>query len=150
MAATVAASFLEVVARHGERPAFRHRVGETLVSHTYGELAERVEALATALLSLGVRPGDRVGLVSDNRPEWIVSDLACISIGAPDVPRGSDTTPKEIEYILGHSGACATFVEDARQLQRVQAMRERLPQLQLIVVLDPDRKSTRLNSSHRL
>jgi long-chain acyl-CoA synthetase len=149
MATTVAAEFLEVVARHGDRPAFRHRVGESVVTHTYRELAARVEALATALLSLGVKPGDRVGLVSDNRPEWIVADLACVAIGAPDVPRGSDTTPKEIEYILGHSGACATFVEDARQLQRVVAMRERLPELKLIVVLDPDFAETPC-PAHRL
>ena len=137
MAETVAGMFLEVVGRHGGRPAFRHRVGETLVTYTYRELAERVEALATSLLALGVRRGDRVGLISDNRPEWIVADLACIEIGAPDVPRGSDTTPKEIEYILGHSGATAAFVEDARQLERVLAMRGRVKGLRLVVVLDP-------------
>jgi long-chain acyl-CoA synthetase len=137
MAETVAGMFLEVVGRHGGRPAFRHRVGETIVTYTYAELAERVEALATALLALGVSRGDRVGLISDNRPEWIVSDLACISLGAPDVPRGSDTTPKEIEYILGHSGATATFVEDSRRLGAVLGMRERLPGLRLVVVLDP-------------
>ena len=53
------------------------------------------------------------------------------------MPRGSDTTPKEIEYILGHSGAAAAFVEDNRRLGRVLEMRERLPELRLIVVLDP-------------
>ena len=137
MAETVAGMFLEVVARHGGRPAFRHRAGEQFVTYTYRELAERIEALATSLLHLGVRPGQKVGLVSDNRPEWIVADLACICLGAPDVPRGSDTTPREIEYILGHAGATAAFVEDGRQLDRVVAMRERLPALRLIVVLDP-------------
>ncbi|HEY6000238.1 MAG TPA: AMP-binding protein [bacterium] len=137
MAETVAGMFLEVVGRHGERPAFRHRAGEKLVTYTYAELAERVAALGTSLLALGVHRGDRVGLISDNRPEWIVADLACVSIGAPDVPRGSDTTPKEIEYILGHSGATAAFVEDARRFDRLVEMRERLPGLKLIVVLDP-------------
>ena len=137
MAETVAGMFLDVVGRHGGRPAFRHRTGETIVTYTYRELADRVEALGTALLALGVRRGERVGLISDNRPEWIVADLACIGIGAPDVPRGSDTTPREIEYILGHSGASATFVEDERRLGAVLAMRERLPGLKLVVVLDP-------------
>jgi long-chain acyl-CoA synthetase len=137
MADTVAGMFQEIVDRHGGRFAFRHRVGEQYVTYTYRELAERVEALATALLGLGIRRGDKLGLISDNRPEWIVADLACISLGTPDVPRGSDSTPKEIEYILGHSGATASFVEDSRQLERVLAMRGRLPGLRLIVVLDP-------------
>ena len=150
MAETVAGMFLEVVGRHGGRPAFRHRVGESIVTYTYRELAERVEALATALLALGVRGGDRVGLISDNRPEWIVSDLACVSIGAPDVPRGSDTTPREIEYILGHSGATAAFVEDARRYGAVLEMRERLPGLKLIVVLDPGFQGELPGDVHRL
>ena len=150
MAETVAGMFLEVVGRHGGRPAFRHRTGETLVTYTYAELAERVEALATALIALGIRRGDRVGLISDNRPEWIVSDLACINIGAPDVPRGSDTTPKEIEYILGHSGAAAAFVEDNRRLGRVLEMRARLPELKLVVVLDPGYEGELPCDVHRL
>ncbi|HWR98642.1 MAG TPA: AMP-binding protein, partial [Candidatus Methanoperedens sp.] len=150
MAQTVAGMFLEIVGRHGQRPAFRHRIGETIVTYTYRELAERVEALATALLALGVQRGDRVGLISDNRPEWIVADLACISVGAPDVPRGSDTTPKEIEYILGHSGATAAFVEDTRRINRVIEMRERLPGLKLIVVLDPGYDGALPCDVHRL
>ncbi len=150
MARTVSEVFLEVVDRHGGRPAFRHRVGESLVTYTYRELADRVAALATALLALGVRRGDRVGLISDNRPEWIVADLACVGIGAPDVPRGSDTTPKEIEYILGHSEASACFVEDERRLARVVEMRERLPGLKLIVVLDPAFRGELPCDVHRL
>jgi long-chain acyl-CoA synthetase len=98
-----------------------------------------------------VRRGDKIGLISDNRPEWIVADLACISIGTPDVPRGSDTTPKEIEFILGHAGATAAFVEDARQLERVLAMRGRVRGLRLVVVLDPGYSEEQLPCDvHRL
>ena len=97
----------------------------------------RVEALATSLLSLGVRRGDTVGLISDNRPEWILCDLACVCVGAPDVPRGSDSTAKEIEYILGHADTVAAFVEDGRQLAKVLAFRGRLPLLRFLVVMDP-------------
>jgi len=138
MARTVAEVFQETVRRWPDRPALRVKgEGGSYRSVTYGELAQRVRALGTALLHLGVRPGEHVGLVSDNRPEWLLADLACISIGAPDVPRGSDSTPREIEYILAHAECTAVFVEDARQLEKVAAMRERLPHLRLIVVMDP-------------
>jgi long-chain acyl-CoA synthetase len=102
--------FQHVVGRHGARQAFRYRVGEDFAGITYAELAARVEALATALLDLGVAPGQKLGLISDNRPEWILCDLACVSIGVPDVPRGSDSTVREIEYILGHADASGAFV----------------------------------------
>jgi len=92
MAETVSGMFQQVVGRHGGRAAFRYRSGEDFATITFSELAARVEALATALLDLGVVPGQRLGLISDNRPEWILCDLACISIGVPDVPRGSDST----------------------------------------------------------
>lgn len=150
MADTVSGMFQQVVGQHGGRPAFRYRAGEQFASITFLELATRVEALATALLDLGVTPGQRLGLVSDNRPEWILCDLACISIGAPDVPRGSDSTVREIEYILGHADASAVFVEDARRLERIAPLRARLPGLRFLVVMDPDWSGPPAGDVHRL
>jgi long-chain acyl-CoA synthetase len=150
MADTVSGMFQQSVRAHAERPAFRHRVGEEFASITYAELGERVEALATALLDLGVAPGQTVGLIADNRPEWILCDLACISIGAPDVPRGSDSTAREIEYILGHAAVCGAFVEDGRRLERVAPLRERLPGLRFLVVMDPAWPGPAAPGVHRL
>ncbi len=138
MAGTIAEVFAASVRRWPDRPALRAReAGGEYRSITYAELDRRVAALGTALLHLGVAPGDRVGLISDNRPQWLLADLACVTIGAPDVPRGSDSTAKELEYILGHADCVAAFVEDARQLEKVQGFRDRLPGLRLLVVLDP-------------
>jgi long-chain acyl-CoA synthetase len=150
MAETVSGMFQQVVGRHGGRPAFRYRAGEDFASITFLELAARVEALATALLDLGVAPGQRLGLISDNRPEWILCDLACISIGVADVPRGSDSTVKEIEYILGHAEVSGAFVEDARRLERIAPLLERLPGLRFLVVMDPDWAGPTPTGVHRL
>ena len=138
MAETVSGMFQQVVDRHGGRPAFRYHAGEDFATITFSELAARVEALATALLDIGVAPGQKLGLIPDNRPEWILCDLACISIGVPDVPRGSDSTVREIEYILGHAEVSGAFVEDVRRLERIAPLRERLPRLRFLVVMDPD------------
>jgi long-chain acyl-CoA synthetase len=150
MAATVAGVFLETVGRHGDRPAFRAHEGEGFRTVTYAELHGRVRAIGTALLDLGLRPGETAGLIADNRPEWIQADLACVCIGVPDVPRGSDSTAKEIEYILGHADAAMAFVEDERQLRKVLGFRERVPGIRFLVVLDPGYRATPLPGVLRL
>jgi long-chain acyl-CoA synthetase len=150
MAETVAGMFQEVVGRHGGRVAFRYRAGEGFADITFAELAARVESLATALLDLGVAPGQKLGLISDNRPEWVLCDLACICLGVPDVPRGSDSTVREIEYILGHAEVAGAFVEDARRLEKIAPLRDKLPGLRLLVVMDPEWAGPAPAGVHRL
>lgn len=124
---------------HRDRPAVKFKKeGAAYHAVTHGELYARVRELGAGLLSLGIRPGEKVGLISDNRPEWITCDLACVCIGAADVPRGSDSTTREIDYILGHSDSVASFVEDETQLDRILSLRPHLPDLRFLVVMDPD------------
>lgn len=91
---------------------------------------------AAGLRALGVSRGDRVGLVSDNRSEWLVADLAILSLGAADVPRGCDTTDREIRYILSFSGCKAAVVENARQLAKIASGAAELRALRTVVMLD--------------
>lgn len=100
---------------------------------TFGALRQAVDALAAGLLQLGVRRGDRVGLVAENRFEWLLADLAITSVGAIDVPRGSDTTPVEMQFILRHSGCRFAFAEDDRIAAELLAAR--LPALEQVFVL---------------
>jgi long-chain acyl-CoA synthetase len=82
---------------------------------TAGELRDLVLRGAAGLRSLGLRKGERVGLVADCGPWWIVGDLAVLAAGGVDVPRGSDSTSSELGLILSHSGAagCLTVGEEA-------------------------------------
>jgi len=96
---------------------------------TYREFYRTTQELAAGLLSLGVTRGDPVGLISDNRKEWLIADIAVLSIGAADVPRGRDAMPYELEYILGFSGCKISFAENADQLQKI---------LSLFKVINPD------------
>ncbi|MFC1657611.1 AMP-dependent synthetase/ligase [Candidatus Moduliflexota bacterium] len=138
MDATVAKVFQETARMHRDRPAFKARVKDRYEAATYGQTYERVREVGTGLQSLGIGPGAKVGLISDNRPEWIICDLALICIGAADVPRGSDSTAREIDYILSHSDAVAAFVEDEAQLAKVLSLKTRLPNLGFLAVLDPE------------
>jgi long-chain acyl-CoA synthetase len=97
--------------------------------------------LGCGLISLGVGRGEHVGIVSDNRKEWIIADLAILSIGAADVPRGCDSTAEEIKYILSHAECRFAFVENQGQLAKVLGLRKDLPQLKTLIVMDAEHRA---------
>ncbi len=105
---------------------------------SYRELAERVQDLSIGLQELGVRRGDRVAILSENRPEWAITDYACLAARAADVPIYPTLPTRQVEYILRDSGAVALVVSNAAQLAKVRSVRERLPALTHVIGLDPD------------
>jgi long-chain acyl-CoA synthetase len=137
MEKTLAQVFRRVAQSHPNRPAVKSRIGNSFHPLSYGELYDKVMEVGTGLISLGIKKGDKVGLISDNRPEWLICDLACVCMGTPDVPRGSDITSQEIEYILGHSNSVATFVENESVLKKVLSLRQQLPDIRVFIVMDP-------------
>jgi len=100
------------------------------------EFLRRVAGLSTALVELGVKPGDRVGLFSANRPEWHTADFAITGAGAITVPVYFNESPDRMTYILNHCGAKVVFVVGVPQLQKLLAVRANLPELEQIVVAD--------------
>ena len=102
----------------------------------FGSLWADVRSLGCGLLDLGIERGEHVGMMSDNRREWIVTDLALLAIGAVDVPRGSDSTALEMGYILGHADCSVCFAENARQVEKILSQKRSLPDLRVIVVFD--------------
>jgi long-chain acyl-CoA synthetase len=104
----------------------------------YRELADRVHDFSLGLCELGVRHGDRVAILSENRPEWAITDYACLAARAADVPIYPTLPARQAEYILRDSGAVAVVVSTAAQLEKVRSVRERLPSLAHVIGLDPD------------
>lgn len=104
---------------------------------SYAELLEGVRIFASGLLELGVTRGDKVGLIADNRKEWLVSDLAILGLGAADVPRGCDATDQEIAYILEWSECRIAILENAKQLKKIVDRRASMPGLTTVVLFDP-------------
>ena len=100
------------------------------------EFLRRVAGLSTALVELGVKPGDRVGLFSANRPEWHTADFAITGAGAITVPVYFNESPDRMTYILNHCGAKVVLVVGVPQLQKLLAVRSNLPELEQIVVAD--------------
>jgi long-chain acyl-CoA synthetase len=104
---------------------------------TFRVLAEEVQAFAAGLQGVGVTRGSHVGLLADNRKEWFIADLAILSLGAADVPRGTDAPDPEVKTILGFAECGTVIVENGHQLERVAGMRGELKQMKQLIVLDP-------------
>ncbi len=100
------------------------------------EFLRRVAGLSTAFVELGVKPGDRVGLFSANRPEWHTADFAITGAGAVTVPVYFNESPDRTTYILKHCGAKVVFVVGMPQLKKLLAVRASLPELEQIIVAD--------------
>ncbi len=120
MAETIPRMFIEVAERQPEVIAqlSKDRNGQFQPT-SYRNLLELTGAFAAGLAALGIKRKDRVGLISDNRKEWLIADLAILGLGAADVPRGCDATAQEIAYILSWSECEIAILENDRQLQKI-------------------------------
>ena len=137
MADTIIKLLKETVSRHPESVATLSKDSEgEFLPTSYTQLYKLVNAWGAGLLAYGVKRGDHLGLISENRKEWLISDLAILGIGAIDVPRGSDSTADELKHILKHSDCSITMVEDSVQLKKILSVKKELPLLKTIVVLD--------------
>ncbi|MFZ4774969.1 MAG: AMP-dependent synthetase/ligase [Terrimicrobiaceae bacterium] len=122
--------------RFGDLPAFaRKDASGKFLPVSFQELYETGLNLATALISLGVHSRDHVGLLSDNRLEWILCDYGILLAGAADVPRGTDITDEELVYILTHADVRVVFVENLTTLEKVQRCHHRLKKLEKIILM---------------
>ncbi len=127
----------ESAARRGDRPAIWRRVEGTYQSISYRELTERVEQIARGLAALGLSRGERVALLSENRMEWALTDLAVLCLGGTTVGMFASLPAGQVEYIVRDSEAVLLVLSDAKQLAKAQGVRERLPSVRAVVIFDP-------------
>ncbi|MGH9901958.1 MAG: AMP-binding protein, partial [Pyrinomonadaceae bacterium] len=105
--------------------------------HIAGEAIEkRIRAVAMGLAELGVKKGDRVALLSENRPEWSIVDLAVLSLGAVNVPIYTTQAPDQVRYILEDSGARLLFVSGRKVYRHARAGIEGAAQVEKIIFFD--------------
>jgi len=100
------------------------------------EFLRRVAGLSSAFVELGVKPGDRVGLLATNRPEWHTADFSISGAGVITVPIYFNESPDRMTYILRHCGARVVFVAGKPQLEKLLSLRGSLPELENIIVAD--------------
>ena len=107
-------------------------------TYSSSDLFDRIRTLSLGLAALGVKPGDRVALMSDSRPEWVVADLAILTAGAVTVPIYPTLPASPAGYILADSGAEVVIAADKAQADKVRQVRPELPQLRELILIDAE------------
>jgi long-chain acyl-CoA synthetase len=133
---TIADLVLLASERYADRPAVRHKRDGGWQDVTFGELGTIVSEIARGLIDLGLEPGDRVALLAQTRPDWTYCDFAITSAGGVVVPVYPTNSAEECEWVVGNSESRMVVCEDASQVAKIAAVRERLPHLERIVVMD--------------
>jgi long-chain acyl-CoA synthetase len=137
-ASTLTEIYRRAAEQYGDLPALAAKDGSgKYQSISYRDLYEDGLALATALIDLGLQPREHVGLLADNRPEWMLCDYGVLLAGCADVPRGTDVTESEVSYILNHSDARFVFIEHASMLEKFLRVRDSLPGIEQVILMDP-------------
>ena len=121
---------------YGDRTAFKVKEDGKFSPITYQEFYKKVEIFGTGLLSIGIEKFDHIGLVSDNRFEWIISDMAIIGLRAADVPCSGNSSPQDIYFKLNHSDAKSTILEGERQFSNFYKTAKDLPKIKNIILYD--------------
>lgn len=128
---------LGAVLRHQKADALNYRADGKWHSISADSFVERVKNVALGLAATGIRPGDRVALLSENRPEWSIVDLAILSLGAINVPIYTTQAVEQIDFILSDSGARAIFISNRRLYKHAQpALANR--QVEFVIFFDPE------------
>ncbi len=118
------------------RPLLMHKSGGAYRSIGYAELRRRVDLFANGLAALGVRRGDRISIISENRPEWVISDLALVSLGAVGVPVYPTMTAKQNEFIFNDAGIRFVIVSNQFQLNKVLKVMSDVKTLEKVILMN--------------
>ena len=134
---TLISMFEQSIQQYGNKPALAYKPkGGTYQDISYTEFGESVDAFSKGLKASGVQKGDRVAILSENRPEWAISDFGILKSGAVNVPMFSTLTAAQVGYILKDSGAKIICVSTKAQLEKVVAIRDEVETLKQIIIFD--------------
>ncbi|HEY1953728.1 MAG TPA: long-chain fatty acid--CoA ligase [Gemmatimonadaceae bacterium] len=128
--------FFEAVSRYDLPNALQYKKDGVYKPISHREVADRVRHAARGLAALGVRRGERVAILSENRPEWAIADFACLTAGLTDVPIYPTLPAAQIAYILKDAGAVAVFVSNNAQAEKIREIRDQLPALKTVIGFD--------------
>ena len=135
-ATTLIEAFLETVNRYPSKTALLNKIDGKYQGIDYTEFARKVKNFALGLASLGIGKGDKVTIISENRPEWAISDLAILSLGAINVPIYPTLAPGQIEYILNNADVKITITSTIEQTDKIIEIVDNLPELGHLIYMD--------------
>ena len=134
---TIIEMFEKVTARFAceQRPLFLHKVDGAYRSIGFIEHHRLVRRFAGGLASLGITRGDRIAIIAENRPEWVVADMAIVGLGAVDVPVYPTLTPKQLEFIFNDADVRAVIVSNQFQLAKIMKIKADIRSLRHVIIM---------------
>src|SRR3982074_3822162 len=134
-------------AAHADHTAGRYKRDGTWHDVSYPQLAEIVQEIGRGLIDRGIQAAGRVCILANTRPEWSYADMGATSAGAVVVPIYQTNSPEECLWVISDSDACAIVCENQEQLEKIAAIRDQIPGVRTIIVIDPPDSSTSANGS---
>nr|HQU91738.1 AMP-binding protein [Pyrinomonadaceae bacterium] len=131
---------IESFRRNNKPDALAYKIGDAWHRMSGPEVVERIRRIAIGLSQLGVKAGDRIAIISENRPEWSLTDLAILSLKAVNVPIYTTQAVEQIRYILEDSGAKMLFVSGKKLLKHAEAAIQSVERIERLVFFDDDAK----------
>ena len=129
--------FLDQAQTLSGKPFLSRKVDGAFKSISWSKVAADVRALARGLIALGVQPGDRVALIAENRPEWLIADLAIMSVGAITVPAFSTNTIEDNRHVLTHSGSKGLIISGPGIAKRALSAALQASELGFVIAMEP-------------
>lgn len=133
---TITELFFSAVREFDKPNAMLHKVGGTWTPISHRTVLERVRRVALGLRDFGLAPGDRVGILCENRPEWAIADYGCLTARLASVPLYPTLPAEQLPHILNDSGAAAVFVSTPAQAAKVAQVRAQCPGLRYVIGVD--------------
>ncbi|MGB8412566.1 MAG: long-chain fatty acid--CoA ligase [Candidatus Binatus sp.] len=134
--ATISQVFEARAHKYGARAFLKDKPGKVWTDHSWTEISDAAGRLRAGLLSLGVRPGDRVAILSDNCPEWIVVDQAILGLGAIVVPLYTTSGLEETAHVISDSGAKIVAAKGPEMIKKILGLGSSIPEVTAIVAMD--------------
>lgn len=131
---------IESFRRNNKRDALAYKIGDVWNYISGTDVVEKIRRIAIGLSQMGVKAGDRIAIISENRPEWSLTDLAILSLRAVNVPIYTTQAVDQIRYILEDSGAKMLFVSGKKLLKHAEQAIQSVERIEKLVFFDSDSK----------
>jgi long-chain acyl-CoA synthetase len=145
---TIADLVANSAVEYAEQIAVRHKHDGVWQDVTYTQLADIVQQIGLGLIDIGIQPGERLCILANTRPEWSYVDMAATAAGAVVVPIYQTNSPEECLWVISDSDACAVVCENEEQLAKIAAIREQVPNLRTVIVIDPPPSAADTNGAN--
>jgi len=133
--ATIAQAFEHLARKYGSRAFLKDKYEKTWHDHSWSEIADAVGRLRAGLRQLGIKPGDRVGILSDNSPQWVIVDQAVLGLGGVVVPLYTTSGAEETRHVISDSGAKVVAANGPELVSKLRALAGSLPEMKTIVAM---------------